>query len=113
MPKRKLPEPDTLLKMPVSEFLALCTLQKGTIEVSFNRMMELLARAKGKQSVQGPPQHQLQLDKLHAEVNALKAQAKAKPAKPDAAAAEDVEDAEPNKEQKEAGKKKEKKKHEG
>ncbi len=109
MPKRKRPELDILLKMPVSEFLAPCTLQKGTIEVSFNRMMELLARAKGKQSVQVTPQHQVQLDKLRAEVAALKAQAKAKPD----AAAEDAEDAEPNKEPKETGRKKEKKKQEG
>ncbi len=77
MPKWKRPEPDVLLRMPISEFFSLCTVEKGIIQLSFNKMTALLAHAKGKQSTPAMPQHKAELDKLRAEVLQLKARAKA------------------------------------
>ncbi len=76
MPKRGRLEPDVMLKLPTSEFLAPCSIEKGVITVSYEKMTAVLQRAKGRQLGSAAPQQNAQLDKLRAEVEQLKKDAK-------------------------------------
>ncbi len=78
MPKKERVVPDVTLKLPISEFLAPCSVYKGVVTVSFEKMTAVLQRAKARQVGEAAPQQKAELDKLRAQVAQLQKDAKSR-----------------------------------